>query len=185
MEEKSSQIAPTNTLAIVQIALMIALTTVVTMTIRIPTYTGYTHLGDSMIFLAVILFGKKKAIISASLGMCLADILSGYLVWAPFTLVIKGSMALIAGIIAYRGKYNADNMMNNIFAFVIAGIWMITAYYFAGAIITRFVLAQNVTFAQSLVLSLKDIPANFVEVAVGIVLAIPLSKMIKRSSYRI
>ena len=185
MEGKSSPIVTTKTISIVQIALMIALTTVVTMTIRIPTYTGYTHLGDSMIFLAVILFGKKKAIISASLGMCLADILSGYLVWAPFTLVIKGSMALIAGIIAYRGKYNADNMMNNIFAFVIAGIWMITAYYFAGAIITKFILAQNVTFAQSLVLSLKDVPANFVEVAVGIVLAIPLSKMIKRSSYRI
>jgi uncharacterized membrane protein len=185
MEEKSSQIMKTNTLAIVQVALMIALTTVVTMTVRIPTYAGYTHLGDSMIFLAVILFGKKKAVVSAGIGMCLADILSGYLVWAPFTLVIKGSMALIAGIIAYRGKYNGDNMMNNVFAFIIAGIWMIIAYYFAGAIITRFVLAQNVTFAQSLVLSLKDIPANFVEVAVGIILAIPLGKMIKKSGFRI
>lgn len=185
MEQKSSQIMKTSTLSIVQIALMIALTTVVTMTIRIPTYTGYTHLGDSMIFLAVILFGRKKAIVSAGLGMCLADILSGYLVWAPFTLVIKASMALIAGTIAYRGDYNGDNMINNIFAFIIAGIWMILAYYFAGAIITRFVLAQNATFAQSLVLSLKDIPANFVEVAVGIILAVPLGKMIKKSGYRI
>lgn len=172
------------TLSMVQIALMIAITTIVTMTVRVPTYAGYTHLGDSMIFLSVILLGKRKAVVSSSIGMCLADILSGYLVWAPFTLIIKGTMALVAALIVYRGKNDGTNVANNIVAFVAAGIWMVFAYYIAGAFVTSFLLSENVTFAQGLIVSLKDIPANIIEVLVGIALAIPLGKIIRKSSYK-
>lgn len=185
MEKKDSQTINVKTLSIVQIALMAAMTTLVTMTIRVPTYTGYTHLGDSMIFIAVIIFGKKKAMVSSALGMALADLLGGYLVWAPFTLLIKGIMALIAGLIAYRGKYHGDNTINNIFAFIIAGIWMVAAYYLFGAVITRYILAENATLTQSLIVSLKEVPANIVEVLVGIVLAIPLGKIIGKSNLKI
>ena len=183
MERKNLRVN-TKTLSIVQVALMIAITTLVTMTVRVPTYAGYTHLGDSMIFLSVILLGKRKAVVSSAIGMCLADILGGYLVWAPFTLIIKGSMALIAALIVYRGTNKGNNVVNNIVAFVAAGIWMVFAYYIAGAFVTSFLLSENVTFAQGLVVSLKDIPANIVEVLVGIVLAVPLSKMIKKSNYK-
>lgn len=34
----------------------------------------------------------------------MADIISGYLIWAPFTIVIKGLMAFIAGTIIYKNK---------------------------------------------------------------------------------
>jgi len=184
MERKKTGVVNIKTLSIVQVALMIAITTLITMTVRVPTYAGYTHLGDSMIFLSVILLGKRKAVVSSAIGMCLADILGGYIVWAPFTLIIKGSMALIAAIIVYRGKNNGDNIANNIAAFVFAGIWMVFAYYIAGAFVTSFLLSENVTFAQGLIVSLKDVPANVIEVLVGIALAVPLSKMIKRSNYK-
>ena len=58
MENKS--ITKNTTLEIVQIALFIAATCMVTMTIRIPTMIGYTHLGDSMVCLSAILLGKTK-----------------------------------------------------------------------------------------------------------------------------
>lgn len=184
MEKKNSQIANVKTLTLVQVALMAAMTTLVTMTIRVPTYTGYTHLGDSMIFLAVIVLGKRKAVVSSALGMALADLLGGYLIWAPFTLLIKGIMALIAGIIAYRGEFNGNNTVNNIFAFIIAGIWMVSAYYLFGAVITRYILAENATFTQALIVSLKEVPANIVEVLVGIVLAVPIGKIIAKSNFK-
>lgn len=173
-----------NTLSIVQTSLMIAIITLVTMTVRIPTYAGYTHLGDSMIFIAVVLLGKKKSIIAAAVGMCLADILSGYMVWAPFTLVIKATMAYIAALIVFRGENNGDSIKNNIFAFTVAGIWMIFAYWIAGAFVTSQLLSENVTLVQGLVVSLKDVPANIAQALVGMIIAIPMIKMIKKTNYK-
>ncbi|MGE5627839.1 MAG: ECF transporter S component [Solirubrobacterales bacterium] len=184
MEKRNIGIMNRRTLSIVQTSLMIAIIALVTMTVKIPTYTGYTHLGDSMIFLSVILLGKKKSIVASAAGMCLADMLSGYLVWAPFTLVIKGIMALVAALIVYRGNNKGDNVPNNILAFVVAGIWMVVGYLFAGAFVATYTLTEHLSLMQGLILSLKDVPANIVEVLVGIIIAVPMSKMIKKSKYK-
>jgi uncharacterized membrane protein len=182
MEMKNTGVMNTKTKSLVQVALMIALTTLVTMTIRVPIFSGYTHLGDSMIFVAAILLGSRKAFVSASVGMLLADILSGYLMWAPFTFVIKGVMALIAGTIAYRNGKNGDDLVNNIIAFVVAGVWMVLGYLVASGFITAYLMSQDVTFMQGIIVSMRDIPANIIEVAVGILIALPLSKLIKKSN---
>lgn len=169
---------------IVYIALMMAATCAVTMTIRIPTFIGYTHLGDSMVFLAAIILGKRKGTLAAALGMFLADILSGYAVWAPFTLVIKGVMAYIAASIAYRENFDGNNLKNNIFAFVCAGTWMVGAYYIANAIITRFVYVQTASLGESLTIALGEVPGNIIEVIVGIVIALPLIKGLNNYFHR-
>lgn len=52
-------------------AVMAALVFVFTFTFKIPLGTGYTHLGDMMIFLAAWLLGGKKAAPAAGLGACL------------------------------------------------------------------------------------------------------------------
>ena len=106
MENKVSSI---KTIDIVQISLMAAITFVATSVIHVPTFMGVLHLGDSMIFLSAILFGSKKSAIASAVGMCLFDLVSGYTMWAPFTLVIKGVMGYIAGTIAYRKSYNGNN----------------------------------------------------------------------------
>lgn len=58
-------------------AVMAALVFVFTFTFKIPLGTGYTHLGDMMIFLAAWLLGGKKAAPAAGLGACLADLALG------------------------------------------------------------------------------------------------------------
>lgn len=177
MENKVSSI---KTIDIVQISLMAAITFIATSVIHFPTFMGVLHFGDSMIFLAAILFGRKKAAISSSVGMCLFDLMSGYTTWAPFTFVIKGIMAYIAGTIAYRKGYNGNNISNNIFAFVVSGLFMIAAYYLGGAIILTFMSKDmTFTFAQSLIVSLKDIPTNILQVVGGVVLALPLIAALK------
>lgn len=49
-------------------AVMAALVFVFTFTFKIPLGTGYTHLGDMMIFLAAWLLGGKKAAPAAGLA---------------------------------------------------------------------------------------------------------------------
>lgn len=167
------------TRSMVEMALMIGIICLVTMTMKIPTVIGYTHLGDGFVFVAAVIFGKRKGALAAALGMTLADILGGYAIWAPFTFVIKAVMAYIAASIAYRNGYNGDNVKNNTFAFAVAGAWMVLAYYLANAVIVRFVYVESASFYESLVLALADIPANTMQIVVGIVVALLLIKGVK------
>jgi uncharacterized membrane protein len=79
-------------------ALMIALIAVAT-AIYIPIPNGYIHPGDSMIFLAVLLLGWKRGAVAAGVGSAFTDLFLGFVVWAPWTLLIKGGMALLVGLL--------------------------------------------------------------------------------------
>ena len=80
-------------------ALMVCLVLLATYIIKIPSpFTqGYVHLGDTMIFLSVLLLGKKGGAAAAGLGSALADLLGGYAAYAPWTFLIKALMAFIMG----------------------------------------------------------------------------------------
>ena len=81
--------------------IMIALVCITTMVIQIPIpmTEGYVNIGDSIIFVASILFGPIPGMIAGGLGSALADILTGYSHWALFTLLIKGFEGYVVGII--------------------------------------------------------------------------------------
>lgn len=148
------------------------------MVIKIPSMLGigYDHIGDSMVLFAAVIFGKKKGMIASAIGMSLADLLLGYAYYIPFTFVIKGIMALIATTIAYRGKYEGKSILNNLFAFVVAGSWMIFGYFVTKIILVRFVLFKADTFSEALAIALAGIPGNITQVTVGILIALPLVK---------
>ena len=83
-------------------ALLAALTCVATMVIQIPSPTGgFFNLGDCVVLLSAFLLGPIYGMAAAGIGSAFADILSGYFIYAPGTLVIKGLMALAAALI-YR-----------------------------------------------------------------------------------
>lgn len=81
--------------------LMTALVFVLTFTLKVPVpYTsGYIHLGDSMIYLSVIVLGPIYGAFASGIGSMLADLLAGYAQYAIPTLIIKSLMALIMGLI--------------------------------------------------------------------------------------
>lgn len=183
MEQKRVAFNNVKTQDMVQIALMAALTYIATAVINIPSgviVKGVVHLGDSMVFLAAVLLGRKKGFMAAAIGMCMFDLFSPYAIWAPFTFVIKGVMAYIAATIAYRKDYDGNNMWNNVLAFILGGIWMIAAYYLAGVIIMHFV--TKVALAQAFILSAAEIPGNISQVVAGMILAIPLGKALKKAN---
>lgn len=86
-------------------SVMAALTTVATMILQVPVPEthGYINLGDTMVMLSGMLFGPIVGALAGGVGSALADVLTGYAGWAPFTLVIKGSEGLLVGLLARRG----------------------------------------------------------------------------------
>ena len=84
-------------LSLVILSLLTALVLVATMFLKLPTATGYIHLGDGIIFSVSLALGGLTGATSGALGSFLADILGGYPAWAPWTLVIKGVAGYIVG----------------------------------------------------------------------------------------
>lgn len=122
-----------------------------------------------MLFTSALLFGKKKGAVSGALGMGLFDLTSGWALWAPFTFVIRGLMGYIIGSIAYSKNRNGESLIVNAIAIVIAGMWMIAGYY-----VTEIILYGNwVSPAAS-------IPGNITQLVVGLIIGLPLSKILKR-----
>ena len=82
-------------------ALFAALACVATMSIRIPTpgTGGYIHPGDAIVILAGIILGPVYGMLAGGIGSALSDLIGGYFVYVPITLVIKGLVALVSGLI--------------------------------------------------------------------------------------
>ena len=75
-------------------AMCAALITVTTAFIKIPSPLGYSHAGDSMIYLAASILPGPFGIIASSIGGALADLISGYPHWAIPTAIIKAINAV-------------------------------------------------------------------------------------------
>ncbi|MGH4118290.1 ECF transporter S component [Clostridium sp.] len=164
-----NRVSKTKTIDIVQIGIMAGIIYIATYLIKIPVgNSAVFHIGDSMVYLAAILLGKKKGFIAAALGMTIFDLTTPYFFWAPFTLIVKGGMAYITAMIAYRKGYSGDNFWNNLFAFVVAGVWMVLGYLMSGLLVYKLI-------SNNALLAFADIPANIGQVIVGVALALPLS----------
>ncbi|MCD8026616.1 MAG: ECF transporter S component [Clostridiales bacterium] len=96
-------------------AMFAALITVTTAFIKIPSALGYTHAGDSMIYLAASILPGPYAIVASSIGGALADIISGYAYWALPTAIIKAFNAVPFVLCRMiLKKYNRDDRIINI-----------------------------------------------------------------------
>lgn len=108
---------------------MAALVFVFTFTFKIPAATGYIHLGDCIIFLSVAILGTKRAAFAGSIGAALADLIGGYAIWIPPTLIIKLVMALICGYIAEH--LVKKDILGFIVGAIAGGVFQICAYSIA------------------------------------------------------
>ena len=112
--------ATVNTRKIVICAMLTALTTLATIVIQIPSpMNGYVNLGDVFVLFAAFIMGPIYGAVSAGLGSALADILTGYVIYAPATLIIKSSMA-IAAYFVYRAV--AKVVKKKILPLVVGGV---------------------------------------------------------------
>lgn len=78
-------------------SMLAALCCVATMIIKIPSpLKGYLNLGDCIVLLSGFMLSPIYGFLAAGIGSALADLFSGYVMYAAATFVIKGCMALTA-----------------------------------------------------------------------------------------
>lgn len=155
---------------IVLAAMFAALCCVATMIIKIPSpLKGYLNLGDCVVLLSGFMLSPVYSFLAAGIGSALADVFSGYIVYAPATFIIKGVMALIA---YYGFKFmqnKAGTTPSRIISGIAAEIVMVLGYFvFEG-------------FMYGFIPSAVNIPANAVQGAAGIILGVILAKIFDKS----
>ena len=145
-------------------ALLAAFVCVATMIIRLPSpLGGYINLGDCVVLISGWLLSPLYGFAAAAVGSAMADVFSGYIMYAPATFVIKGLMALCAHYIGKKG-----GLMRNIMGGTCAEALMVVGYYvFEG-------------FVYGFVPSLVNIPANAVQGLFGVVSAVVLIKLFEK-----
>ncbi len=152
---------------IVMSALLAALVCVATMIIRLPSpLGGYINLGDGIVLLCGWLLSPVYGFLRAGIGSGLADILSGYVAYAPATFVIKGAMALLAYWIAK--SLRTRPLTAKLVGGVAAELVMIGGYLLFESFIYGFVP------------SLVNVPANAVQGLAGLVVGIILVRVFEK-----
>ena len=72
------------------------------LSLPLPSGYGYVNLGDGGVFLCALLLPGGLGALAAGVGAALADLILGWAVYAPVTLLVKGLTALLAGLALRR-----------------------------------------------------------------------------------
>lgn len=107
-----------------------ALTCVLTMLIQIPTPTkGYVNLGDCIVNVSAWLLGPAYGAAAAGFGSAAADIFSGYVIYAPATLIIKSLMAFFCFAVYNVLAKKFSSFSSRIAAAVVSELIMLAGYF--------------------------------------------------------
>ena len=124
-----------------------ALVFVITAYLHVPTYNGYVHCGDGVIFIAACILPMPYSVAVGVLGAMLADLLTGFAIWAPGSMIIKGLLVLL-----FTCRSNKIVTKRNLVALLPAALISAAGYYLYEALITG-----------SFTASLSGIPASLVQ----------------------
>jgi len=92
------------TLRAARLALSTALVVTATaaVSVYVPATRGYFNLGETMIYLVALLFDPPTAAFAGGVGSALADLILGYSIYAPATLMIKSAEGAAASLLVKR-----------------------------------------------------------------------------------
>jgi uncharacterized membrane protein len=141
--------------------------------IPIPATQGYFNIGDTVIIIAAILIGRNSGFIAGAFGSALADLATGYLLYAPFTFVIKGIEGYVIGLIASKknrnllqepSTFNFASEIRRIIAMIVGVLIMVAGYFFSEAYLLGLF---DKTF--SLVVAVNDLLMNLLQGGISVV----------------
>jgi len=164
LSSSSIRILVINALAV---ALVFTAATFIHIRIPIAGTGGMIHLGDLPLFVFAILYGRNTGALAGAIGLTLFDLLSGWVLWAPFTFVITGAIGWIVGYIAEK---NPDTSITAYWVSIAAAtVLTITGYYAAEGFLYGNWLAP-----------LGSVPINFLQTTIAGVLAYPVAVRLKK-----
>ena len=151
-------------------ALLTSIVCVATFVVKIPSpaTNGYFNLGDCFVLLSGFVLGPVYGALAAGLGSALADILSGYMQYAPATFVIKTLMAVAAYLLAK--SLAKKPLIGKILSGIAAETIMVLGYFGYEAII----LGYGIAAAGSIF-------SNVMQGIVGIIAGIAVTTAIEKN----
>lgn len=146
-------------------ALFAALNCMMTIIIQIPAPTGYVNLGDCAGLLGAWVLGPIWGGGAAALGSTMADLLGGWVLYAPGTFVIKFVIAAVAAYILRAVKGHKGMLL--------------------GAVAAELLMAGGYFLYESFVLKIGAaavacIPINLVQGAVSVVAGVATALLLDR-----
>ena len=153
-------------------ALLASLTCVATMIIKIPSpLKGYVNLGDCAVLLSGWVLSPVYGFLTAGIGSALADIFSGYVIYAPATFVIKGCMALTTFYLYKFLQKKSGTLFARIISAGVSEIVMVAGYFVFEGLLYGFGA------------SAVNILPNVIQGIFGLILGILLVKVFEKSNY--
>ncbi len=157
-------------------AIFAALCCVATTVLTIPSpIGGYFNLGDCIVLLSGLLLGPLYGALAAGIGSALADLCSGFVPYAPATLLIKALMAMTAALLcrpfcrrSQPGYLLAGAALGGLAAECI----MLLGYF----------LFESLLYHPAAALS-NALVTNLPQAAVGLVAALALYILLERSGF--
>ena len=114
-------------------AVFSALCCVATLIIIIPLPNGYVNLGDIFVLLSGWCLGPLYGALASSIGCMIADIISGYVAYAPVTFFVKGAVSvcsyLIWALVIKAVKNKKLDFIIRLVSAVIGEIVMVLGYF--------------------------------------------------------
>ncbi len=149
-------------------AMLASMVCVCTLCVQIPSpMNGYINLGDVLVLISAFLLGARYGALAAGLGSALADLFSGYVFYAPGTLVIKAATAFLAAILAERSSHRLPATLRRVLAALAGEAIMVLGYL----LYAWFFLAHGAA-------AIASIPGNILQGAVGVLLSVVLTPLI-------
>ena len=131
------------------VVLLAGVTTGLTMVIRIPIpgTGGYLNLGDIAVVFCGLFLRRWRGAVAGGMGSAVADLIGGFYIFSPVTLIAKGLEGLVAGTLAVRSRY----------WLILSGTLMVAGYFLAELFL------PNMGWAAAL----SELPFNLLQAAVG------------------
>ena len=149
-------------------AMFTALTAVATMMIQIPTPSkGYVNLGDCIVNISAWMLGPVYGAAAGGIGSALADILTGYFIYAPATLIIKALMAVVSYYVFNAVNKRSKTLVSRIIAASAAEFVMVFGYLLYEAVIYH-----------SASIFITGIPGNIAQSVMGVVGSVAVYELV-------
>jgi uncharacterized membrane protein len=165
MEQQSLSQTKHLVYAALGIALVFICTVFVNLRLPIAANGGLVHLGNVPLFIIAILYGRRFGALAGGIGMALFDVVGGWFLWAPFTLVIVGLMGYTVGAICEKNR----TLTGYVLAMAVACFIKVVGYYGAEGIIYGNWLAP-----------MTSIPGNLVQIGVAAVIVLPIVAKLRK-----
>jgi len=151
------------------LAALVCIATII-FTISIPATSGYFNLGETVVYVAALLFGSYVSGLAGGVGASIADMLVAAQ-FAPGTLVIKGIEGMIVGFLnRWMTVHTAKPSLSATIAVIVGGLEMIAGYFLYEHLVLNYPIADAIV----------EIPFNVVQMLVGLIVAVPVASIVLR-----